>query len=104
MKLTDLDPKFLKIAAEQGNYILTDDITQADGILFLCPECFKKNKGAEGTHSVKCWKKGIDASLFPKPGRWKFSGTGYDNLSLKPSIQINGSCNAHFHITAGQIR
>lgn len=110
MKLTELEPKFLKIESA-GHYRIVDTLAEADGISFLCPTCFAKNKGAVGTHSIICWQPHVDPNLNPKPGRWKFKGTGYQDLSLDnspnhaSSVWLQGAgCGAHFHVINGEIR
>ena len=106
MKLKELNPHFLKFHSE-SSYAQIDDIKQADGLLFLCPVCFEKNKGSVGTHSIICWQPHIPLDVSPKPGRWSFHGTGYDDLELKAgssSILLNGGCNAHFFIRNGEIQ
>lgn len=105
MKLTDLEPSFLKMTSETSHQ---RDVTfeEADGILFLCPVCFKNNNGSAGTHSVICWRPRVPLTVFPKPGRWEFEGTGYNDLTLvagSSSILLNGGCNAHFFIKNGEI-
>lgn len=106
MELSQLEPEFLKIIDENTNKRI-DDITQADGIVFLCPVCFKNNGNSNiGTHSIICWQPHVPQERTPKPGRWKFEGTGYEDLSLvagSSSILLNGGCNAHFFIRKGKI-
>ncbi len=108
MKLTELEPRFLTIASERRDKY-TDDIAQADGIMFLCPKCFVENGGNVGTHSMICWFNGrsIPAEKKPGPGRWNPSGTGYEDLSfVEPgatSVLCKGGCEAHFFIRNGEI-
>jgi hypothetical protein len=105
LKLIDLEPQFLKLK-DTHLWTYTDDITEADGICFLCPVCFRKNNGPEGTHSVICWQPKVPPELGPKPGRWELVGTGYEDLSLvaaSSSILLTGGCNAHFFIRNGMI-
>ncbi len=109
MKLADLDPSFLKRDPD-GGYRTVDSIIGADGIMFLCPVCFIRNKGAVGTHSMICWQPHVPDTVYPKPGRWKFHGTDYSNLTLdnsaekkSSSVKIEGSFNSHFHITNGNV-
>lgn len=124
MKLTDLDPWFVRLDVRaccvgphcnvvsphtQHEYFLrVDTIENADGILFLCPKCFVNNKGDIGTHSVICWRPRVPGDVDPKPGRWEFTGTGLDDLSLvagSSSVHLTGEgCGAHFHVVNGEIR
>lgn len=106
MHLLDLDPHFLKIIDEKTYRYEGVAIEEAQGIQFVCPACFKTNGNTEvGTHSVICWfaNQGVPPELEPKPGRWARKGTGYSDLSLGPSVQLVGGCNAHFHVTNGEI-
>jgi len=105
MKLSELEPKFLKITGDLTHQ-QTDNLNEADGIMFLCPVCFAANKGPIGTHSIICWQPHVPQDKSPKPGRWAFKGTGYDNLTLvagSSSILLTGGCNAHFYIKNGNI-
>jgi hypothetical protein len=106
MKLTELDPKFLK-RVDDHNFNETDLISEADGIMFLCPVCFKNNNGSKGTHSIICWQPHVPQTTNPIPGRWNFLGTGYDDLELQAgssSIFLEkADCAAHFFIRNGQI-
>lgn len=83
-----------------------DAVEDADGVLFLCPRCFKANGGSVGTHAVLCWRPRVPADVDPKPGRWEFQGTGLDDLTLvagSSSILLLGGCGAHFFIRGGAI-
>lgn len=84
-------------------------LADADGVIFLCPLCYKKNGGTRGTHSVICWFEGkVPDETSPKPGRWTPSGTGLDDLTFVPSptrpsvsVQLNGGCSWHGYVVAG---
>lgn len=105
MRLTELDPHFLKVVAED-TFRRLDEIAQADGVMFLCPKCFVANNGPIGTHSVICWAPHIPQTRLPNPGRWSLQGTGYEDLTLvagSSSILLKGGCNAHFWIRDGSI-
>ena len=105
MDLSGLDPQFLCVE-QPGTYRHVDTAEEADGIMFLCPVCFKKNGGPIGTHSVICWTPAVSLSEPPGPGRWRFEGTGYEDLTLvagSSSILLKGGCNAHFFIRSGKI-
>lgn len=94
MKLTDLEPQFLKIKDEK-TFEHVDEISAADGVLFLCPKCFVHNDGPVGTHSVLCWCPHVPQSVPPVPGRWDFQGTCYGDLSLvagSSSVLLKGFC------------
>ena len=125
MKLLELDPQFIKreirpchIGApdcitisehtEHEYHVPVDNITEADGIIFLCPVCFVANKGDVGTHAIICWRPRVPLDIKPGPGRWEFHGTGLNDLTLtagSSSIFLTtAECKAHFFITAGEIR
>jgi hypothetical protein len=109
MRLRDLDAQFLKREEvvetwnrvredgsvyaftgprEQSHYVET--LAEADGVMFLCPLCFKnsgKNDGV-GVHSVICWfEDKVPDHVRPGPGRWKPQGTGLDDLTFVPGKQ-----------------
>lgn len=80
-----------------------DTLAEAQGIGFLCPVCFEKNKGPKGTHRVFVTfadRGATDAqgshNKEGKPSRWVVAGgSGFDDLQLTPSIQLGGGCNWH---------
>lgn len=126
MRLTDLMPawvnyfsggKFQRFAdahshvfyGEGTEWIETpaaaENLMQADGIIFLCPTCFKKNSGRLGTESVLIWfanRPNVPPLMTPAP-RWNATGNGFDNLTLSPSINVE---NEHWHgwIQNGEIK
>jgi hypothetical protein len=87
-------------------------LADADGILFLCPKCFRENNGPVGTHSCICWFVGkVPDSAEPGPGRWNPTGTGIEDLTFVPSlghehcsVKLNGGCEFHFNIVNGEAR
>lgn len=106
--LRDLEPTFVKIIEPGRRYRVDVSIDEADGVQFLCPLCYETNGGPVGTHGVLCWRPRVPLSEFPGPGRWEFTGTGFDNLSLvagSSSVLLggNGGCHAHFHVTNGRV-
>jgi hypothetical protein len=106
MKLIDLHPEFLwhKEVPESTEI----SIDNADGVLFLCPECTKRKLAGENihVHSVICWNPSVPQSITPNPGRWSMEGTGFDDLTLvngSSSVLLTGGCNAHFWVRNGEI-
>ncbi len=90
------------------DYVIdVDTIAEADGIRILCPKCYDDPPaGPVGTHSVICWSPKISQDHSPKPGRWNLVGTSIDDLTLvagSSSVQIHGSCNAHFFVRDGRV-
>jgi hypothetical protein len=78
---------------------------QADGVMFLCPTCFKKNGGAIGTERVVVWfrdRAAVPADALPGPGRWVATGDSFDDLTLQPSVNVD---HEHWHgfVRAGEI-
>ena len=105
MRLVDLEPTFLRVIGESSS-TRTDDIDEAQGLLFHCPQCFGTNGTSSGTHSVICWfmGRGVPDDRAPGPGRWLPTGTGYDDLTLSPSIRLTDGCGWHGYITNGEVR
>jgi hypothetical protein len=108
MRLTQLEPKFLKWNSDT-TFTMIDDIKEADGIMFLCPVCYMNNTREDktvGVHSIICWKPNVPQTTYPAPGRWEMLGTGYDDLELRAgssSVLLTGGCKAHFFIRNGEI-
>lgn len=106
MKLTELEPQFLK-REDDTHFRHVDAITEADGLMFVCPKCFEANRRQRpGVHSVICWSPSVPQTTSPTPGRWNLVGTGFDDLSLvrgTASILLTSGCEAHFFITNGEI-
>lgn len=114
MKLTDLEPEFLRYQLRADGHVMLPDakgIHDAQGITFLCPHCVRALGGHRGAHSVICWSRsrGVPETAKPGPGRWSLVGTGFDDLSLMSeppfgarSIDLTSSCGAHFFVTNGE--
>lgn len=107
MKLAELEPQFLRYVVEDGRECLhhVDTLAEAQGIFLLCPKCFEANHGPVGTHAVICWfrDRGVPAEAVPGPARWGALGTGLDDLTLSPSVQLLGGCRWHGFITSGAV-
>ena len=83
----------------------------AQGVTFLCPKCFAANRGSVGTHwcEVTFAGRGVlpdqgSHNAAGEPVRWHVSGTGLADLTLSPSILLQGGCNWHGHIERGEVR
>jgi len=108
-----LEPRLYR-RREDGRYDKVDTVTEADGIMFVCPRCLMLNGGNRpGVHSIMCWKHGVPPEVSPGPGRWIFRGTSLDNLSFdaapeaggNSSVQLTGEgCQAHFLIVDGEVK
>lgn len=114
MRLEQLEPQFIRHERSGDGHTYhhhIDSIEQAQGVIFLCPDCFKRNGGPVGTHSIICWSssRGVPDFVDPKPGRWTLEGTSLDDLTLgaepgkSRSVQLIGGCAAHFFVTEGNI-
>jgi hypothetical protein len=114
LKLTDLKPKFTRWAGlgkyGSGSFAFVKTLKEADNIWFLCPKCFASNGGSKGTHAIRIdFREGQtpDANVMHnkqgQPVRWAVQGTGFDDLTLSPSILIEGGCAWHGFIQNGKI-
>lgn len=111
MRLTDLEPEWLKWESP-SSFKTVATLEEANGLWFLCPDCFKKNGGKVGTHAIICWSRsrGAPEDARPGPGRWKIDGTSFEDVTFnadppedRRSIRLTSGCNAHFHITGGEV-
>lgn len=105
MRLTDLDPQWVRLTETGGRTRYEVTRATADGILFACPTCYLKNAGLVGTHSILCWQPHVPPELKPGPGRWPFTGADFTDLTLTPSVHLPGAdgCQAHFFVRNGAI-
>lgn len=106
MKLTDLEPQFLK-RDDDTHFHCVDSIADADGVEFVCPKCFTANGNQRpGVHSVICWSPSVPQTTSPTPGRWNLVGTGFSDLSLvagSSSIQLTSGCMWHGFVANGDV-
>lgn len=79
-----------------------DTLAEADGIWFDCPLCYAKQGEHRGVHGILIWFAGRaapDRLGKNKAGatvRWNIAaGTGINDLSLMPSIQVVYGCMWH---------
>lgn len=101
MRLSELEPQFLKVQ-DSGHFPHAETVAEAHGIHFVCPKC--------GDHSVGVWfaDRPVPAELRPRP-RWRASGSGYEDLTLAPSINLvdddghTVACGWHGFVTNGEI-
>ncbi len=113
-RLIDLDASFVRLSEDpqspRGSFHHAEFITDAQGVMFLCPLCYAANGGRRGTHSVICWSRsrGVPDDIAPKPGRWALRGTSLDDLTLDAepgqsrSVLLLGGCNWQGFVTAGE--
>jgi hypothetical protein len=107
MKLLDLEPQGLKLAGAGEPFVWRHcDFADADGVMFLCPVCFKANGGAVGTHVIVCWRPRVPPSVRPGPGRWEWQGSSFADVTFvagSSSVLLTGGCHAHFFVRDGEI-
>ena len=81
----------------------------AQGLWFLCPKCWMANGNSDvKTHwcdTTFAGRGALDSQgthgKDGKPVRWNPTGTGIGDLSLTPSVLIEGGCGWHGFITNG---
>jgi hypothetical protein len=99
MRLTELQPKLFTLGwstVDSGSILeLVTDLSQADGLEFQCPKCFK--------HSCFSVKPTVPDSALPDQGRRNMTGFGLDDLTLDTSVQVRGGCAAHFTVSNGEV-
>lgn len=84
-----------------------DTLSGADGVMFTCPKCASKTfdvpENQRSGHVVICWFVGkVPAEASPGPGRWTASGTSIEDLTLSPSVFLNGEgCGWHGWVRNG---
>lgn len=109
VKLTSLWRSVFMKYIDEKHMREVDTLAEADGVWFVCPKCAaaqiaKGNSKGEGAHGVLCWFKGkVPDSASPGPGRWVASGTNMEDLTLSPSVFLNGqeSCGWHGFVRNG---
>lgn len=102
MKLTDLEPEFTKWISDTRSQRV-DSLAEADGLWFLCPKCVHE-RGDTRVHMVLCWQPYVPQTTSPKPGRWTMTGTGFEDLTLSPSVHLSGEgCGWHGFVRNGEV-
>ena len=114
MKLTDLEPQFLRLVPPAPGHGTTwlevSAVIDAHGLTFVCPVCYLAHGGVAGAHHILCWFENRHDPLADRigPPKWRVAGTGYADLSFTSlkfnSVRMLGGCKAHFHITNGVVR
>jgi len=106
MRFIELEPKFMKMVEVPGRNYFEDVATlaEAHGVRHLCPVCFLKNDGPQGTHSI-ITPNTKAPGIWATNGGWDMTGTGLEDLTIHPSVQVLGedSCKAHFFIRSGEV-
>lgn len=85
---------------EVDTFHYVDDLSQADGISFLCPKCFP----TEAQHSIHVYFAGrnvpdrLGRNRDGKTVRWNIiGGSGLDDLQLAPSILMQAEQGCQWH-------
>jgi hypothetical protein len=89
--------------------VKVETLAEAQGIFFQCPKCAAiAHQPGRGPHYVQVTFAGRGATNAQgchgksgEPTRWEVSGTGFDDLTTKPSILLYGGCEWHGFITNG---
>lgn len=91
MKLRDLEARLVQSITLTRFRTDVESVGEAHGVMFLCPGCWKRNRGPVGTHSILVWfdGRGLPDDLEPVT-RWQAIGNTIDDLELHPSV--NGDC------------
>lgn len=83
-------------------------LAEAQCVMFVCPKCSTESGRVEGNHYVEVTfdSRGVlpNQGVKNKKGedvRWSVSGTGFNDLTVQPSILIEGGCEWHGYITNG---
>ena len=104
MKLTELDPHFVKPMSRPGAYNYTDDVSKAAGLSLRCPACYwtwargKKLKRGWKAHTLILWK--------PEQTGWRFEGDSFADLSVKAEnadVAFSTGCRSQFTIKEGKV-
>jgi|SRR6478736_8270395 len=86
--LSELDAVF--VTHTPTGFYCDRSFGEAQGILFLCPSCYRKNGNSDiGVHSVLVWFKdrGVPDTAEPL-ARWQLSGTSMADVTITPSINL----------------
>lgn len=101
MRLRALDGRFFGRVNGGSCYFEGDQIEGAQGVYFQCPKCAEGKPPGEpdgigfaGAHYIRiCFANPRSAPVAPvefdKNPRWTMSGTGLDDLTLSPSINLD---------------
>lgn len=111
MRLSGLLRGFLQRYVGNGTFERIDSLREADAVRFLCPRCLSANGGPRGTHPIRIdfadravpddfCNKNSDG----KAVRWRVSGSSLEDITLAPSILIQGHCCWHGFVENGQTR
>ena len=96
MKLVDLEPEFLR---HEDQTLVTASFADAQSIWFECPVCRNHHVLVSFADRGLADDQG-SRNREDKPSRWEISGTGFDDITLKPSVD----CKCwHGFVTNGEV-
>lgn len=114
--LRELDAHFIKrVRARRQTWRPVQTLKNADGVSFLCPVCFEKNRGSHGTHLIICWfrDRDVPSDWSPGPGRWAVSAqsASLDDLTFVYGTPVQAksvgvgvqNSHAHFFVEGGMV-
>lgn len=106
VSLFTLQARFVR--RTDGGYKTVKNLADADGIMFLCPKCYRANGSSIGTHSILCWRPRVGPEHRPGPGRWELTGLTLGDVTLKgaggagDSVHLQNHCGWHGFIRDGE--
>lgn len=99
-----------QVTGPREHMVPVETLAEAQGIFFQCPK-WAGQKGPGSGHYVQVTFAGRGATDAQgchgkngEPTRWQVSGTGFDDLTTKPSILLQGGCGWHGFITNGDAK
>ena len=110
MKLTQLDPR-LYVINGPGQLGETEDLSEAQGILFQCPQCLQRNiedtprnKATRLAHGVVAWFAGREVPRSEAPAeRFQIEGATLDELTLTGPQMRSAGCDWTGSIVSGEV-
>lgn len=104
MKLAELNARLMKLNPDNSMHQV-ETVADADGVLFLCPKCYRENNGPAGTHSIMCWFSKVPVDRPVGNGRWNPVGHDINDLTFVGpgafSILLLSGCGWHGFIKDG---
>lgn len=123
MRLVELNPEFQRYERREclpnewidghwsprpyREFYIRCDFADAQGIWFECPLC--RNHHVQVGFAGRAPAGSFSQNSEGKDSRWNVAGTGYEDLTLTPSIHADpegaavGRCSWHGHVTNGEI-
>lgn len=110
MKLNELDPR-LYVVNGSGQLGETEDLSEAQGIMFHCPQCLQRNiddtprnKATRLPHGVVAWFAGREVPRGEAPTeRFQIGGATLAELTLTGPELKSAGCDWTGAIVAGEV-